>query len=45
MDELPFLPLYYNPLGVAVRKGVEGVGKGVPLNRGLVSDIHLWEVK
>jgi peptide/nickel transport system substrate-binding protein len=45
MDELPFLPLYYNPLGVAVRKGVEGVGKGVPLNRGLTSDIHTWDIK
>jgi ABC-type transport system substrate-binding protein len=45
MDELPLLPLYYNPLGVAVRRGVEGVGRGVPLNRGVTWDIHTWDTK
>jgi hypothetical protein len=39
------LPAYYNPLGVAVRKGVEGIGKGAVLNRGVTWNIHTWDIK
>jgi ABC-type transport system substrate-binding protein len=45
MDELPHLPAYYNPSGVAVRKGLEGVGVGNPINRSNAQDIHLWDMK
>jgi len=44
-QELPILPSYYNPLGVAVRKGVEGIGKGAVLNRGVTWNIHTWDIK
>jgi len=42
--ELPMLPAYYNPLGVAVRKGVTGIGKGAVLNRGVTWNIHTWDI-
>jgi ABC-type transport system substrate-binding protein len=45
MDELPHFPAYYNPSGVAVRKGVEGIGVGNPINRSNSTDIHLWDIK
>jgi peptide/nickel transport system substrate-binding protein len=45
VEELPLLPAYYNPLGVVVRKGVEGVGKGAVLNRGVTWNIHTWDIK
>ena len=44
-QELPMLPAYYNPLGVAVRKGVEGIGKGAVLNRGVTWNIHTWDIR
>lgn len=44
MDELPSLPVYYNPLGLVVREGVAGVGRGDPLNRGIAADIHVWNL-
>ena len=43
--KLPMLPAYYNPLGVAVRKGVEGIGKGAVLNRGVTWNIHTWDIR
>jgi peptide/nickel transport system substrate-binding protein len=45
MDELPHLPAYFNPSGVAVRKGIEGIGVGNPINRSNAVDIHLWDIK
>lgn len=45
MEELPRFPVYYNPLGLVIRKGVEGVAKGVPLNRGITWNIHTWDLK
>ena len=45
MEQLPALPTYYNPLGLVYRKGLEGVGTGIPLNRGIMWDIHLWDLK
>src|SRR5437764_11840968 len=45
MDDLPHLPAYYNPSGVAVRKGVEGVGVGNPINRSNATDVYLWDIK
>jgi peptide/nickel transport system substrate-binding protein len=45
MDELPHMPAYYNPSGVAVRTGVEGIGVGNPINRSNAQDIHLWDIK
>ncbi|MSQ23907.1 MAG: peptide ABC transporter substrate-binding protein [Chloroflexi bacterium] len=45
MEDLPLLPAYYNPSGVAIRKGVEGIGTGSAYNRGNTDDIHLWDIK
>ena len=45
MDELPTLPAYFNPSGVAIKKGVEGFGMGSPFNRGNAYEIHLWDIK
>lgn len=45
MEQLPGLPTYYNPLGLVYRKGLEGVGTGIPLNRGIMWNIHTWELK
>jgi peptide/nickel transport system substrate-binding protein len=44
-QELPILPAYYNPLGVAVRKGVTGIGKGAVLNRGVTWNINTWDIQ
>ena len=45
MDELPSFPAYYNPSGVAVRKGLEGVGVGSVFTRENSHDIYLWDIK
>jgi len=47
-EELPVLPLYYSPVGVAVRKGVEGINRkphAPPLTQNTTWNIHLWDVK
>ncbi len=44
-EELPLLPGYYNPLGVVVRKGITGVGKGAVMNRGITWNVHTWDMK
>lgn len=44
MDELPMFTVYYTPIGLAARKGVEGLGGPNPLNRAIVADIHLWDI-
>lgn len=45
MEQLPSLPIYYNPLGLVVRKGVEGITKQNPLNRAVTFNIHEWDLK
>jgi peptide/nickel transport system substrate-binding protein len=45
MEQLPALPTYYNPLGLVYKKGLEGVGSGIPLNRGIMWNIHTWDIK
>ena len=45
MDQLPALPTYYNPLGLVYRKGVTGVGTGIPLNRGIMWNIETWDIQ
>jgi peptide/nickel transport system substrate-binding protein len=44
MDELPMFTVYYTPIGLAARKGVEGLTGPNPLNRAIVADIHLWDI-
>jgi ABC-type transport system substrate-binding protein len=44
-EELPVLPIYYNPLGVAVRKGVEGVGSVSVLQLASTWNINTWDLK
>ena len=39
----PF-PGYYNPSGVALRKGVTGFGPGDPFNRTNIYDIYKWDI-
>ena len=31
--------------GLVYRKGLEGVGTGIPLNRGIMWNIHTWELR
>lgn len=45
MDDLPMFPAYYNPGGVAFRKGVEGIGTGSVFTRVNVQDIHRWDMR
>ena len=44
-EELPVLPVYYNPLGVAVRKGVQGIGSVSVLQLASTWNIHTWDIK
>lgn len=44
-NEIPMLPVYYTPNGVAVRKGVLNVGRGIVLNRGIIMGIQNWDLK
>ncbi len=44
-EELPVLPIYYNPLGMAIRKGVEGPGPMSVLQLGTTWNIHTWDIK
>jgi peptide/nickel transport system substrate-binding protein len=45
MEQLPSLPVYYNPLGLVVRRGVEGVSRQNPLNRAVTFNIHEWDLR
>lgn len=45
MEQLPALPVYFNPLGLVVRQGLEGVKRQNPLNRAITENIHLWDLK
>lgn len=44
-EELPLFTVYYNPIGVAVRKGVEGVEFAPPLSPGTTWNIYSWQMK
>jgi peptide/nickel transport system substrate-binding protein len=44
-EQLPLLPGYYNPLGVVIRKGITGAGKGAVMNRGITWNIQTWDIK
>lgn len=48
-EELPILPMYYNPLSVAVAKRVTGIVQGANhaplLSLGTSWNIHTWDVK
>ena len=43
-EEIPIINVYYNPIGVAFRKGVEGVGKAPVLNLGTSWNINTWDI-
>ena len=43
-DDLPALPVYYNPLGVAVREGIRGPAPAPVLNMATAWDIQTWDV-
>jgi peptide/nickel transport system substrate-binding protein len=47
-EQLPVLPMYYSPVGVAVRKGVEGINRkphAPPLTQNTTWNIHTWDLK
>jgi peptide/nickel transport system substrate-binding protein len=44
-EELPVLPIYYNPLGIAIRKGVDGPGPVSILQLGTTWNIHTWDIR
>ena len=47
-DEVPFVPMYYNPVGVALRKGVEGISeKNHTPNLALATswNVETWDIR
>lgn len=47
-EELPVLPMYYSPIGVAVRKGVEGINRkphAPPLLQNTTWNVHTWDLR
>lgn len=43
-EELPLLPVFYTPLGLVARPGVEGPGLVSPLQPSSMWNIHAWDV-
>ena len=43
-EELPLLPVFYTPLGLVARPGVEGPGLVSPLQPSNMWNIHRWEL-
>lgn len=44
-DEMPLIPMYYNPNAVVLRKGVEGPGDAAALAAAITWNIHTWDVR
>lgn len=44
-EDLPVIPIFYTPLSLVARPGVEGPGMTAPLQAGNAWNIHTWEVK
>ena len=44
-DELPVLPIFFTPLCLIARKGVEGPGMTSPMQAGNAWNIATWEIK
>jgi peptide/nickel transport system substrate-binding protein len=44
-EELPILPVFYSPLSVIARPGVEGLGIVSPLQPAVTWNVHSWEMK
>jgi peptide/nickel transport system substrate-binding protein len=43
-EELPLLPVFYTPLGLVARPGVEGPGLVSPLQPSNMWNIHAWDI-
>ena len=44
-EELPLLPVFYTPLGLVARPGVEGPGLVSPLQPSNTWNIHAWDLR
>ena len=44
-DDMPALPIFFTPLSLIVRKGVEGPGSVSAMQAANAWNVHLWDMK
>ena len=44
VQEMPVIPMYYNPNAVVIKKGVEGPGDAAALAAAITWNIHTWDI-